>query len=629
MAAVLTIVSIIAATLLGLSNPFNHGSTALGSDQQPSAEACKPTVDTSRLVKVQVSSSNPDLRPVYATPNAPGGNKEEKTWVLVKQSAPIPAWKVQLEHHNFVVDEGKRTTIDPNLGEMERMGTTIAADASNNPDAAGKTAYMGIGWCNPESGTGYKLGNSSSCLDPLVQDAIFVLNNQGATRETVDSFEKINCGNGEPDPNGKPWVMCHEWGEKKIDYPPHNADNVAKYWWTFNVYYDLSKLPPNPTYADLPEWMKLQCPNGGDVYGKNRCETDAICADELSLENSNVVARASSNSHLLGAQTGNSTLGAIIAKSSLKITDTSVQLADTYVSSGKLTEKPAEPPFKQIGTASFKADNLDHFRVLYRKSDVTTEGGADHVLVLAEIGQDEWYQFSPIAKTSKPDAASLQLGSFVPNVPTFGYEWWTPSCKPAIYLYPPKKIALHVQVKPEGAITKSIPLHGTTGWDVIAEPNGSLLSKTDHQPLSLGYLYYEAALDAVKVPQDQGWIRTREELPAFFNTVLLELGLNTQEQHDFLDYWIPKLQEGNTWFITLIDRKELDRVEPIEFSTNPDNFIRVRFYFEKLDDMNINEFSSIAKYEIPNTKYDRQGFTAVDWGGMIGNGSCGIDEKSQ
>ncbi|MBL7159773.1 hypothetical protein ISS85_04810, partial [Candidatus Microgenomates bacterium] len=58
------------------------------------------------------------------------------------------------------------------------------------------------------------------------------------------------------------------------------------------------------------------------------------------------------------------------------------------------------------------------------------------------------------------------------------------------------------------------------------------------------------------------------------------------------------------------------RIEPIEFSQNPDTFIRIRLFFEPLEEL--------VKVESPNLPPapNRQGFTAVDWGGILSSGTC-------
>jgi hypothetical protein len=155
-----------------------------------------------------------------------------------------------------------------------------------------------------------------------------------------------------------------------------------------------------------------------------------------------------------------------------------------------------------------------------------------------------------------------------------------------------------------------------------------LLSAVSRKPLVESYLYYEAAVKNVSVPHDTGWIKVFSELPVFFADILPKLGLNEKESEDFLDYWLPKLQtEGNRWYITLIDQEEVNRVEPVAFSIQPDNFLRVRFYFENIDHkpFQINPLP----YTLNSEPSPRSGFTVIDWGGIMGNGSCGVEEISE
>ncbi|MBI4129754.1 hypothetical protein HY468_00390 [Candidatus Roizmanbacteria bacterium] len=228
---------------------------------------------------------------------------------------------------------------------------------------------------------------------------------------------------------------------------------------------------------------------------------------------------------------------------------------------------------------------------------------------------------------------SLQLNT-LKFVTTSEWTWATPECKPALYLYPEKETQLSVKVLPQGHLTESIPPHGVNGWNVTAFPDGRIypFTQSPNYPItqSYPYLYYEAALEKVAVPKDQGWIKTKDELPAFFHTILPELGLNEKEAQDFKDYWLPKLTtEGTKWYITLIERDELDRVEPIQFSTQPDTFIRVRFYFEKLDNQSPIHQVTLSPIHPFTQSPVRSGFTVVDWGGIMGNGSCGVGEVSE
>ncbi len=605
MVPILIVVGIIATALLGGSNPFfsnNNSATQPGNSAFPpgafESASCQPAIDSTKVIKVDIDPSVEDL---YANDSKPEFNKVDDEWVLIKAGAPIPAWKVTIENE---ASGGKSYT------ELEKMGTAINIGGPANSDE-GRDTYIGVGWCDPDTGESFGWGEvhlgRNGCLDPLVQDVIYVVDHQGSH---VDD---------------EPWLIDKEWANSENPDPPKTQENIDKYWWRFNVYYKASKLPANPTVEDLPCWIRVladNCPGAGDVNGDNR-----VNAQDLPGCEGNVLQAADPEDEPF-----------IFQKSSITLTSPipgGVTLADNYIFVRETFETPADPI---IGTAFI------HYDVRIRIGDI--EGrGVDHGLILEPQGDLSGPSliYAPITDTSRPTGApSLQLGSFVPAIPTFFYEWWTPACKPALYLYPEEEMAIKVKVEPEGHITESIPSHGEHGWDVIARPDGTIIDNvvaglvpaleqatTRVAATTYPYLYYEASLKSVDIPKTAGWIRTRSELSAFFALTLEQLGLNEQERKDFLEYWIPKLQEGDTWFITLVNRAELDRVEPIAFSKEPDNFIRVRFYFEKLDEKNTNNFSPITQYEIPDTKPERTGFTVVDWGGIIGNGSCGVGEVSE
>lgn|GEM_PF-1698936 len=252
-------------------------------------------------------------------------------------------------------------------------------------------------------------------------------------------------------------------------------------------------------------------------------------------------------------------------------------------------------------------------------------------LVIAQGQTDAGKSFMYNPTETKPPIGmgnrnpSLQLAA-LKFITVSEWTWGTPSCKPAIYLYPEKPVELTVKVKPQGKITVSDPDHGLTGWRVLASPDGTIVPlNTQYSILNTKYpyLYYEAELSKVKTPTE-GWVVEKGNLENFFRSILPQLGLNEKESQDFLDYWLVKLSSGEKWFIGLIDRAELDRVEPIEFSVPPDNFIRVRFYFEEIGQSSPPPQAP----QLPQLPH-RSGFTAIDWGGILANGSCGLPQKSE
>lgn len=265
-----------------------------------------------------------------------------------------------------------------------------------------------------------------------------------------------------------------------------------------------------------------------------------------------------------------------------------------------------------IGTVSYKGTTF----IVARKAD----GSVNSIYLIPQGTSSEaliYYE----AHSDAQDQDTLKLDTFIPPeviIPlSFTYEWYTPACKPAIYLYPEEETKLSVKLKPQGNITRSDPLY-ITGWNnFFAKPNGEILVNGIKYP----YLYYEANINEVKVPKT-GWVVQRELLPSFFTGILTLSGLNDKEITDFNEYWVKKLNDKPYYFITLLNKDYLDQIERIEFSKKPDTFIRVRFFFEGLD-----KETEVSPMLLPDTP-ERKGFVAVDWGGMIAKGTCENDTSS-
>ncbi len=214
-----------------------------------------------------------------------------------------------------------------------------------------------------------------------------------------------------------------------------------------------------------------------------------------------------------------------------------------------------------------------------------------------------------------------QLRAFVPiQVPPWG--WWTPECKPAINLYPEKETLVNVKVAiPQGFLTYTDPLYPTNGWTVFAKPNGQLRYLGNNFSDSRGkinytngifpYLYYEGKMaDSAVTKPEEGFVSSYEDLDSFFDSMLPQLGLNSNESKEFKDYWLKALPKASYYFIGVIPQEQLNANEPLTIKPKEDTMIRVRLYFEALDQM-----QSVKEPELQRPI--RNGFTVVDWGGMV------------
>ena len=172
--------------------------------------------------------------------------------------------------------------------------------------------------------------------------------------------------------------------------------------------------------------------------------------------------------------------------------------------------------------------------------------------------------------------------------------------KPNIYLYPESSMQVDVQLYPRGHITASIPDYAS-GWSVLAEPNGHIAG-------TAGFLFYEAQVPLVKPPV--GWCPAVEELESFCIKILAAYGFYGREITDFLDYWLPILNEAPFYEIRPIVNEQLDLYCPISILPAPDNLMRVWLLFTPVDFQ-----SELPRPIIPS--FERAGFVATEWGGAV------------
>lgn len=177
-----------------------------------------------------------------------------------------------------------------------------------------------------------------------------------------------------------------------------------------------------------------------------------------------------------------------------------------------------------------------------------------------------------------------------------------PVKKPAVYLYPTQKTDISVSLRVNGTLTTTLPPYNG-GWKVSAEPNGAIEGGYD-------YLFYEADLKKITHPKE-GWVVSRPELEKWFNAKLPALGLNGKEKRQFIEYWSKELPIAPYYAIHLLDTKFLSENMELFIHPKPDTLIRLNFYFIPLQQP--RKLTEPAVYTP-----ERKGFTAVEWGGIVG-----------
>lgn len=213
--------------------------------------------------------------------------------------------------------------------------------------------------------------------------------------------------------------------------------------------------------------------------------------------------------------------------------------------------------------------------------------------------------------SDSPDGEkSLQLRSLTVTYPRIVYDndWLSPHCKPLIYLYPEKTQQVHVKLNPKGFLTETIPPYPKEGWVVIAHSDGTLTYKEK----TYDYLYYESKIrdEETKVPT-HGYVKKYGELKALYEELLPRFGLNEKETREFVDYWTEVLPKAPYYFVGIMDKESIDYIEPLTITPKPDTIIRVRTYFKALEQPVVVVTPTLGKTP------KREGFTVVEWGGMV------------
>ncbi len=175
--------------------------------------------------------------------------------------------------------------------------------------------------------------------------------------------------------------------------------------------------------------------------------------------------------------------------------------------------------------------------------------------------------------------------------------------KPVIYLYPTSEQSVSVKLDYNGELTCTYPEY-KDGWNVIAEPDGTLTNIGDKRKYS--YLYWEG-ISKNQWDMSKGFVVKGEETEEFLQEKLEYMGLTPREYNEFIVYWLPIMQENKYNLITFAG-EEYENLAKLNITPKPDSILRVMMLFKSLD-----KPIEIEEQEIKS--FERKGFTVIEWGG--------------
>lgn len=174
--------------------------------------------------------------------------------------------------------------------------------------------------------------------------------------------------------------------------------------------------------------------------------------------------------------------------------------------------------------------------------------------------------------------------------------------KPVIYLYPKEETPVSVKLDLDGKLTCTYPSYGE-GWQVTASPDGTL---KDQAGQTYSYLYWEGQTHA-QWDMSRGFCVKGEDTAAFLEDALEKLGLTRREANEFIVYWLP-LMESNPYNVISFQEDAYTQAAKLDIEPKPDTLIRVFMAYKPSDC-----FVELEEQELIAS--EREGFTAVEWGG--------------
>ena len=176
--------------------------------------------------------------------------------------------------------------------------------------------------------------------------------------------------------------------------------------------------------------------------------------------------------------------------------------------------------------------------------------------------------------------------------------------KPNIYLYPTEELQLRLELHFPlgGELIASIPEYGS-GWEISVDETG-LIDE------SYSFLFYESIQPDVW-QKSFGWVVKKSELEPFFRNNLFNYGFRGNEIDDFIEYWVPRLEDYEFYSIFPQTNETIDRVIEFHASQVPDQLLRL-FYLIK----GYNEPGEELNAPVIQA-FKREGFYVCEWGVLL------------
>ena len=176
--------------------------------------------------------------------------------------------------------------------------------------------------------------------------------------------------------------------------------------------------------------------------------------------------------------------------------------------------------------------------------------------------------------------------------------------KPILYLYPTEQTNVKVTFEHPEFLKTTYPKYKNS-WDVTVDEDGTI---TDENGRNYYALYWDEE-QVHKTNFKTGFYVTDKNAIKFLEEKLYEIGLTDREANEFIMYWLPKLEDNKKSLVYFELTKERDSYNKINIEPKPDSLLRLTIHIKK-----VKKETKIKEQKL--TTFERNGFTAVEWGGV-------------
>ena len=204
-------------------------------------------------------------------------------------------------------------------------------------------------------------------------------------------------------------------------------------------------------------------------------------------------------------------------------------------------------------------------------------------------GYDLGYEYYYIPTTKETGRIATYIGGYA---------------KPVLYLYPEKETKVTITFEHKDNLTTTYPKFNNN-WSVLAYPNGNLIDNKGRQYYAL---YWEENSNHL-TNFNEGFYVTKDNAINFLEEKLSIIGLNERESNEFIMYWLPILERNEKSLVYFELTEERDSYNKLLISPKPDSILRLAMHVKKVD-------KEVKIKPQTLTPFKRQGFTAIEWGGI-------------